>query len=110
MLTLQSPPVLLLHHGCVSYDTFPVVASLGSPSVPSTACLPTVPGALVFLPRASPSVLTPLSLVAGSLRLSPPPPWLMSDSTPPEPTLTLVASAEFQSEATGGSSGRGRFA
>ena len=37
------------------------------------------------------------------------PPYETSLSTPPDPTFTVLASLEFQSEGTGGSSGRGRL-
>jgi hypothetical protein len=64
---------------------------------------------LVF--HSSPSVLTLESAVAGSLN-----PLLLpfaaeiSSLIPPEPTLTVLESAEFQSDGPGGSSGRGRLA
>lgn len=73
----------------------PVTASLGPPLRPSLAVLPT----LMFW-----------SLVAGSRRVSEPLPCEMSPETPPEPTLTLRASADCQSDDVGGWSGRGSSA
>lgn len=64
---------------------------------------------LVF--HSSPSILTLESAVAGSLN-----PLLLplraetSSLIRPEPTLTVRASAEFQSDGLGGSPGRGRLA
>ena len=86
-------------------------ASFGSPSKLSCPCLPMLAlGAPVLTPSFSPSTRALLWAVAGSRSASLPFPVDMSLEIPPEPTLTLVASAEFQSEATGGSSGRGRLA
>lgn len=80
------------------------LASFGNPSRPSFPCLPTP------LKSAPPSCLTPLPLVAGSLKpVDDASPVEMSDWRSPEETLTVRASAEFQSDATGGSSGRGRL-
>lgn len=73
----------------------PVTASLGRPLRPSLAVLPT----LMFW-----------SLVAGSRRVSEPLPCEMSPETAPEPTLTLRASADCQSDEVGGCSGRGSAA
>ena len=81
-------------------------ASFGNPPNPSCPSLPTPCGSEESFPNVSPSVLALLSLVAGS-RISPP--YETSLSTPPDPTFTLLPSLEFQSEATGGSSGRGRL-
>lgn len=83
-------------------------ASLGRPSKPSTAWRPTLPGP-VFLCNALPSTRTLLSAVAGPRRelLGS---YEIGPSTPPEPTLTVRWSAEFQSLSTGGSSGKGRLA
>lgn len=86
------------------------LASAGRPSKSSFPSRPTLPGPDVFTPNCSPSVLKLLSLVAGPRSpVSLPPPYETSLWTPPEPTLTLLASAEFQSDSTGGWSGRGRF-
>lgn len=79
--------------------------SFGSPFSPSCPCRP-MP--LISTPPAS---LTPLPWVAGSLNPDDAAsPVEMSLETRLEPTLTLRASAEFQSDAVGGSSGRGRLA
>lgn len=86
-----------------------VVASLGNPSRLSAASRPILPGASEFLLNASPCVLTPLSLVAGPLRESPPPPYDISLSILPDPTLTVLGSLLLKSEVVGGSSGKGRF-
>lgn len=81
------------------------VASFGGPLNPSLPCLPTP---LISAPSSS---LTPLPCVAGSLKpVEEASPIEISSCRSPAITLTVRASAEFQSEATGGSSGRGRLA
>lgn len=55
-----------------------------------------------------PSMRALLSAVAGSLKAVPPVPSLTS--TPPDPTLTVRASALSRSAVPGGSSGSGRLA
>jgi hypothetical protein len=65
----------------------------------------------VFVLNSLPLILTALCAVDGPRNASvaslPVPDT--EALTPPEPTSVAVASAEFQSEATGGSSGRGRL-
>ncbi|KAL2274064.1 hypothetical protein FJTKL_03681 [Diaporthe vaccinii] len=80
--------------------TYRAAASLGGPSRLS---LPSRPMLLMSV--------SPEDLVAGSRRpaVEPAPVEMSLATSRPEPTLTLRASAEFQSDATGGCSGRGRL-
>jgi hypothetical protein len=81
------------------------VASFGGLLNPSLPCLPT---ALISAPSSS---LTPLPCVSGSLKpVEEASAIEISSCRSPAITLTVRASAEFQSEATGGSSGSGRLA
>ena len=72
-------------------------ASFGGLSRPSTPCLPMLGSTLSVVAGSR----SPLSLAL---------PTLISSCFDPDPRLTVLGSAEFQSEATGGSSGSGRLA